>query len=216
MNKCLRRIESLIEGQGKAAHPSVRRPQSCRAQQFFKGLLLLLHVLILVLPFFPLLPLLGLLHVQNEPSADKLAGQIYHTVWHTDISYSMTYMFEMRNVCWCIMYMPYRYIGHPYSLPSCSFSTSSPLPSSSSSSTSSSSWSSISLHQPDCTKPSEPQVWTLVCQVLKIKPNSIFLDCNFKISIKLELQGALGIPTSSLLDIAFVPSALRMSDPCKA
>ena len=122
----------------------------------------------------------------------------------------------MRNVCWCIMYMPYRYIGHPYSLPSCSFSTSSPLPSSSSSSTSSSSWSSISLHQPDCTKPSEPQVWTLVCQVLKIKPNSISLDCNFKISIKLELQGALGIPTSSLLDIAFVPSALRMSDPCKA
>ena len=82
MNKCLRRIESLIEGQGKAAHPSVRRPQSCRAQQFFKGLLLLLllHVLILVLPFFPLLPLLGLLHVQNEPSADKLTGQIYHTV----------------------------------------------------------------------------------------------------------------------------------------
>ena len=83
MNKCLRRIESLIEGQGKAAHPSVRRPQSCRAQQFFKGLLLLLlllHVLILVLPFFPLLPLLGLLDVQNESSADKLAGQIYHTV----------------------------------------------------------------------------------------------------------------------------------------
>ena len=81
MNKCLRRIESLIEGQGKAAHPSVRRPQSCRAQQFFKGLLLLLllllHVLILVLPFFPLLPLLGLLDVQNEPSA---AEQIYHTV----------------------------------------------------------------------------------------------------------------------------------------
>ena len=45
MNKCGGHIESLFEGQGKAEElrsPSVRRPQSCGAQQFFKGLLLLL------------------------------------------------------------------------------------------------------------------------------------------------------------------------------